>query len=62
MQKQIDTNPQLPLYGVTNRFCALDILVGCEESQTVMKALREIGHNAYSFDLQQCSGGEPEHH
>lgn len=62
MQKQIDTNPQLPLYGVTNRFCALDILVGCEESQEVTKALREMGHNAKSCDIVECSGGMPEHH
>jgi hypothetical protein len=62
MQKQIDTKPQLPLYGVTNRFCALDILVGCEESQEVTKALREMGHNAKSCDIVECSGGMPEHH
>ena len=62
MQKQINTKPQLHLYGVTNRFCALDILVGCEESQEVTKALREIGHNAKSCDIVECSGGMPEHH
>lgn len=27
-----------------------------------MKALRKIGHNAKSCDIQPCSGGEPEHH
>lgn len=48
--------------GVTNRFRALEILVGCEESQEVTKALREIGHNAKSCDIQECSGGMPEHH
>ena len=48
--------------GVTNRFRALEILVGCEESQEVTKALREIGHNAKSCDIQECSGAMPEHH
>ena len=38
------------------------ILVGCEESQTVCKAFRERGFNAYSCDLLPCSGGEPEWH
>jgi hypothetical protein len=47
---------------VTKRFRALEILVGCEESQEVTKALREIGHNAKSCDIQECSGGMPDHH
>lgn len=38
------------------------ILVGCEESQAVTIALREQGHEAYSCDLQECSGGKPEWH
>ncbi len=38
------------------------ILVGCEESQAVCKAFRELGHEAYSCDLQECSGGHPEWH
>lgn len=38
------------------------ILVGCEESQTVAKAFRELGHEAYSCDEQECSGGKPEWH
>ena len=38
------------------------VLVACEESQTVCKAFREIGHEAYSCDLQECSGGHPEWH
>jgi hypothetical protein len=40
----------------------MNILVGCEESQEVVKALRKIGHNAKSCDVQACSGGLPEHH
>lgn len=38
------------------------ILVACEESQTTTKALRELGHEAYSCDLLRCSGGHPEWH
>jgi hypothetical protein len=38
------------------------ILVGCEESQEVTKALRELGFEAFSCDLQECSGGKPEWH
>lgn len=37
-------------------------LVGFEESQTICIALREQGHEAYSNDLQDCSGGHPEWH
>lgn len=38
------------------------ILIACEESQAVCKAMRERGHEAYSCDLQECSGGHPEWH
>lgn len=38
------------------------VLVACEESQTVCKAFRELGHEAYSCDIQDCSGGHPEWH
>ena len=38
------------------------VLVGCEESQEVCKAFRERGHDAFSCDLQECSGGHPEWH
>jgi len=40
----------------------MKVLVGCEESQEVTKAFRELGHEAYSCDLQDCSGGYPEWH
>lgn len=40
----------------------MNILVACEESQTVTKELRRLGHNAYSCDLLECSGGHPEWH
>jgi site-specific DNA-cytosine methylase len=38
------------------------ILIACEESQTVCKAFREKGFEAYSCDIQDCSGGHPEWH
>lgn len=38
------------------------ILVACEESQTVCKAFRALGHEAYSADIQEPSGGHPEWH
>lgn len=38
------------------------VLVACEESQTVCKAFRARGHEAYSCDIQDCSGGHPEWH
>lgn len=40
----------------------MNILVACEESQTVCKCFRERGHNAFSCDLIKCSGGKPEWH
>jgi hypothetical protein len=38
------------------------ILVACEESQAVTIAFRDRGHEAFSCDLQECSGGYPEWH
>lgn len=38
------------------------ILVACEESQAVTIELRRLGHEAYSCDIQECSGGHPEWH
>lgn len=38
------------------------ILVACEESQAVTIELRRRGHEAFSCDLQPCSGGHPEWH
>ena len=40
----------------------MKVLIGCEESQVVTKAFREKGHEAYSCDIQECSGGHPEWH
>lgn len=40
----------------------MNVLVACEESQTVCKAFRAMGHNAFSCDIIPCSGGHPEWH
>lgn len=40
----------------------MKILVACEESQAVTKELRRLGHEAYSCDIIECSGGHPEWH
>ena len=40
----------------------MKILVACEESQAVTKELRALGHEAYSCDIIECSGGHPEWH
>lgn len=38
------------------------VLIACEESQVECKAFRAAGHEAYSCDIQPCSGGHPEWH
>ena len=40
----------------------MNVLIACEESQAVCKAFRAKGHNAFSCDIQECSGGHPEWH
>lgn len=40
----------------------MNVLVACEESQRVCTAFRERGHNAFSCDIEPCSGGHPEWH
>jgi hypothetical protein len=40
----------------------LKILVACEESQAVTIEFRRLGHEAYSCDIEPCSGGHPEWH
>jgi hypothetical protein len=40
----------------------MNVLVACEESQTVCKEFRARGHRAFSCDIQECSGGHPEWH
>ena len=40
----------------------MKVLVACEESQTVCKEFRVLGHEAYSCDIVECSGGHSEWH
>lgn len=40
----------------------MKVLIACEESQEVCKAFRARGHEAYSCDIQEPSGGHPEWH
>jgi hypothetical protein len=40
----------------------MNVLVACEESQAVCKEFRRLGHNAFSCDIIECSGGHPEWH
>lgn len=40
----------------------MKLLVACEESQAVCTAFRKRGHEAYSCDIRECSGGHPEWH
>lgn len=37
----------------------MNVLVACEESQRVCEAFRKRGHNAFSCDIVDCSGGAP---
>lgn len=40
----------------------MKVLIACEESQAVCKEFRARGHEAYSCDILECSGGHPEWH
>ena len=40
----------------------MNILVACEESQRVTTEFRKLGHNAFSCDIIDQSGGHPEWH
>lgn len=40
----------------------MKVLIACEESQVECQAFRSLGHDAYSCDVQPCSGGHPEWH
>jgi hypothetical protein len=65
MKNRITTNDLLPNATLAQNHllgAGFRVLVGCEESQTVCKAFRDIGIEAYSCDLQECSGGKPEWH
>lgn len=40
----------------------MKVLIACEESQRVCIEFRKLGHEAYSCDILECSGGHPEWH
>lgn len=40
----------------------MQVLIACEESQRVCTEFRKLGHEAYSADIQEPSGGRPEWH
>jgi hypothetical protein len=40
----------------------MKILIACEESQTITNLYREKGYEAYSCDILECSGGNPQWH
>jgi len=40
----------------------MKVLIACEESQRVCIEFRKLGHEAYSCDVMECSGGHPEWH
>ena len=40
----------------------MNVLIACEESQRVCIEFRKRGHEAYSADIQEPSGGHPEWH
>ena len=40
----------------------MKVLIACEESQRVCIEFRKLGHEAYSCDIIECSGGHPEWH
>lgn len=46
----------------SKRSTVLKVLIACEESQTIAKEFRNLGHEAFSCDLEPCSGGHPEWH
>ena len=37
----------------------MNVLIGCEKSQIVCMEFRKRGHDAYSCDLDPCTGGRP---
>jgi len=40
----------------------MKVLIACEESQSICKEFRKLGHEAYSCDLLPCSGGHKDWH
>jgi len=40
----------------------MKVLIACEESQAITKEYRDLGIEAYSCDIKECTGGHPEWH
>lgn len=63
---QYSTNVQTELFAPPGTKPVLPagvrVLVACEESQATTIELRKLGFDAWSCDLQDCSGGHPEWH
>ncbi len=56
-------SPALPQGAVTGQVLkGAAVLIGCEQSQVVTMAFRDQGHEAYSNDLVECTGGKKEWH
>lgn len=53
---------QISIFDLEQPKKKMKILVACEESQRVCIEFRKLGHEAYSCDIQYCSGGHPEWH
>lgn len=63
MQKEINFNSdKAGVIGQAVKGAAANVLLCCEESQIVTEAFRAHGFNAFSNDIQDCSGGHPEWH
>jgi hypothetical protein len=66
MQNRITTDELLPNATLAQNHLLGEgmgcFLVGFEESQTIVKELRNLGLKAFSCDLKECSGGHPEWH
>ena len=53
---------QMSIFDLEEPKKKMKILVACEESQRVCIEFRKLGHEAYSCDIEPCSGGHPEWH
>ena len=65
MLEHYECDGQLSLFDLMEtekRKNKMKVLVACEESQRVCIEFRKRGHEAYSCDVQDCSGGHPEWH
>jgi len=59
--EEYDIRQNIICPGCVNKY-RMKILIACEESQAVCIAFRNKGHEAYSCDIQECSGEHPEWH